>query len=148
VMYLETMALSNTLFTTTISQVTRFRPLVYDSDGNPDRTKQHSTNSFYAGHTSNTAAATFFVAKIFHDYNPDSRLRPVIWGTAAAIPAAVGYFRLKAGKHFLSDNIVGYMVGAGCGILVPQLHKKKDGSGLSVIPVTGEYTGMAATLRF
>jgi membrane-associated phospholipid phosphatase len=31
--------------------------------------------------------------------------------------------RYGGGKHFFSDIIVGYAVGAAIGILVPQLHK-------------------------
>ena len=40
----------------------------------------------------------------------------------------------KAGQHFLSDNLIGYAVGAGVGILVPQLHKKGNNSNLSLSP--------------
>jgi membrane-associated phospholipid phosphatase len=57
-----------------------------------------------------------------------------VWAFAAAVPATVGYYRLKAGKHFLSDNILGYAMGAAAGILVPQLHKKTNNSGLSISP--------------
>ena len=66
---------------------------------------------------------------------------------AAAVPAVVGYNRLKAGKHFLSDNLIGYLVGSSVGILVPQLHKKGM-KGVSVVPIMGPYNGMAATFTF
>ena len=60
---------------------------------------------------------------MFHDFNPGSRAQPYVWGAAAAVPAVVAYFRTKAGKHFLTDNLVGYAVGATVGIMVPRLHR-------------------------
>jgi len=56
---------------------------------------------------------------------------------AAAVPAAVGYFRMEAGKHFLTDVLLGYSIGATVGVLVPELHKKAGGRGLSVLPLQG-----------
>lgn len=151
VLYVETMALTGALFTMSVAHVERNRPLVYDENGKNDpdheRNKKHAQNSFFAGHTAAAASASFFAAKVFHDFNPDSGLRPVVWGVAAAVPATVGYLRLRAGKHFLSDNLLGYFIGAGAGILVPQLHKKGI-EGVSVVPVMGPYNGMAATLTF
>ena len=81
-----------------------------------------------------TAAATFLTAKVFSDLNPDSRAKPYVWAAAAVIPASVGYLRMKAGQHFITDNIVGYALGAGTGILVPQLHKRLNNTNLSIAP--------------
>lgn len=148
-LYVETMAITGTLFTMSVAHVERRRPLVYNNDpDNTERLKKHSQNSFFAGHTAAAASATFFAAKIFHDFNPDSKARPYIWGAAAAVPATVGYLRLRAGKHFLSDNLLGYAIGAGVGILVPQLHKTKAMDGVSIMPVVGPYNGMTASVTF
>lgn len=46
----------------------------------------------------------------------------------AIVPAAVGYFRLSAGPHVLTDIAIVYVLGTTTGILVPELHKKKNGS--------------------
>jgi hypothetical protein len=142
-LYVETMAVTGTIFTLTAGNVYRVRPLVYGGDEVPSRQKttKNAQNSFFAGHTAATASATFFVAKVFHDFNPDSPARPYVWAAAAAIPATVGYFRLKAGKHFLSDNLLGYAVGAGAGILVPQLHKKASAAGISITPISNPIDG-------
>ncbi len=159
VLYVETMAITGALFTMANGFTERRRPLAYgefDANGQAiegapmdERIRKNAKNSFFAGHTAATAGASFFFAKVFHDYNPDSPWKPVVWGAAAALPAGVGYLRLKAGKHFLSDNIIGYVVGAGAGILVPQLHKKGNTSGLSLVPVsTFEYNGAALTYKF
>ena len=105
--------------------VRRTRPFVYNQDA--PLTKKLTPNakgSFFSGHTSMTAANTFFAAKVFADFYPDSPWKPVVWGLGASIPAITGYLRVKGGRHFPTDVITGYIVGAAVGILVPHWHKK------------------------
>ncbi len=150
-LYLQTMVANNAIFTMTVGNVYRYRPYLYGTEGGGRRNGEIATNSFFGGHTANTAAATFFAAKVFHDFNPGSSAEPYVWGAAALVPAAVGYYRIEAGKHFLTDNIVGYAVGATVGILVPQLHKAGRGRGVSMVPMQGlnvnghSYSGLSLT---
>ncbi|MBO2007813.1 phosphatase PAP2 family protein [Hymenobacter negativus] len=152
-MYVEALLASDALFTTSVGNIYRYRPYLYGTEGGSGRSGKIATNSFFAGHTAHTATATFFAAKVMHDFNPGYAGEPFVWGAAAVVPAAVAYYRIQAGKHFLSDNIVGYTVGATMGILVPQLHKKKNGSGMSLAPMQGvnvngyAYSGMLLTKR-
>lgn len=150
VLYVETMAITGALFTITNGSLPRNRPLTYSPDvSDSEKMRGNSQSSFYAGHTAASASASFFAAKIFHDFNPDSPARPYVWAAAAAVPATVGYLRLRAGKHFLSDNLLGYTIGAAAGILVPQLHKKSNKRDISLIPVSGrEYSGALLTYTF
>lgn len=156
VLFVETMATTGALFTITAGLVEKSRPLVYNETlGIEERLDSDEQRSFFAGHTAATAAASFFAAKIFNDFNPDSPLKPYVWGVAAAIPASVGYMRIKAGKHFLTDNLIGYGVGAAAGILIPELHKKGN-KNLQIYPTTsffqGEYSfatqGLALNYKF
>ena len=149
-LYVETMAVTGTIFAMTAGNVYRLRPLAYGGDEVPlgEKTTKNARNSFFAGHTAATASATFFAAKVFHDFNPDSPARPYVWAAAAAVPATVGYLRLKSGKHFLSDNLLGYALGAGAGILVPQLHKKASSLGLHITPVSHPVTGDGLALTY
>ncbi|MHC2990113.1 PA-phosphatase [Pontibacter sp. HJ8] len=134
-LYVQTMAVTGAFFTITNGNVPRTRPMIYSNDVEmSDKMRANARNSFYAGHTAATASASFFFAKVFHDFNPDSPARPYVWAAAATVPAVVGYCRLKAGKHFLSDNLLGYAMGAAAGILVPQLHKKTNNTGISITP--------------
>jgi hypothetical protein len=150
-LYLETMMATDATFTMTVGTVTRYRPYLYGPEGGSGRTGKIATNSFFAGHTAHTATATFFAAKVFHDFNPDSPAQPYIWTAAVVVPAVVAYTRIEAGKHFLTDNLVGYAVGTTMGILVPQLHKKGDYKHLSVLPMQGlnvnghTYSGLLLT---
>lgn len=155
-LYIESLATTAAVYTITAGLVNRSRPYVYDDSGTTSRRRRMSNNgqrSFYSGHVAATATATFFAAKAFSDFNPDSNARVWVWTTAATLPAAVGYFRMQAGQHFLTDVVLGYVLGAGVGILVPELHKKKD-TKLSLYPSGGrtifgdEYTAMALQLKF
>jgi hypothetical protein len=152
-LYVETMLANEAIFTMSVGTVSRNRPYLYGTEGGSGRTGKIATNSFFSGHTANTATATFFAAKVFHDFNPDSRAQPYVWGAAAVVPAVVAYYRIEAGKHFLTDNLVGYAIGATVGVVVPQLHKTSGASGVSVLPLQGlnvngySYGGFLLTKR-
>lgn len=108
--------------------VRRDRPYVFNGEVPiEEKRSTDSQLSFFSGHTSATSAATFFTAKIWTDYYPDSKWKPAVWTAAAIIPAATGYLRVKAGKHYTSDVVTGYAVGALVGYFVPHLHKIKRG---------------------
>lgn len=123
-MWMETFALTSGLTSLTKELVQRTRPYVYNPNAPMDKKiEKDATSSFFSGHTSITAASTFFTAKVYADMNPGSRWKPLVWTGAAVFPAAVGALRYGAGKHFWTDIITGYAIGAAIGILVPHLHK-------------------------
>jgi membrane-associated phospholipid phosphatase len=84
---------------------------------------RRAKTSFVSGHTSFVATNSFFAAKVFSDFYPDSEWKPIVWITAAALPAATGTFRITAGRHYPTDVIAGYALGATIGILIPHLHR-------------------------
>ena len=121
---LETMMLNEALTGITKALVKRPRPYTYNQRA-PEavRTARENTFSFFSGHTSHSAAMSFFTAKTLSDYVDRPGVRTAAWTSAILLPAATGFFRYKAGKHFPSDVVVGYLVGASVGFLVPHLHK-------------------------
>lgn len=132
----------------------RTRPLVYNSSFSEDiKTSATAKTSFFSGHTAQTAAFSIFMAKVIHDYHPNMKkgVEIGIWTFAITIPAAMAYLRVDAGKHFPTDVMVGYAVGASVGFLVPHLHKKKDhehDSKLSIAPFQyGNATGLSLTWK-
>ena len=154
VMFVESMATTGAFFTLSAGLIDRPRPLTYNTSlPNELRTEASAQRSFIGGHTAATASATFFAAKIYNDFYPDSRAKPYVWTAAAVIPAWVGYLRSESGKHFLTDNIAGYIVGAASGILVPEFHKKKN-ENISMTPTMGidlrgnEYQGLSLQYSF
>lgn len=127
-LYAETFLVANGMTTFSKTAVQRPRPFVYNENvALSVKQTADAHRSFISGHTSKTAAMTFLTAKIYADYHPDSEWKPLIWAAAATVPAITGYMRVKAGKHFPTDVMAGYAVGALTGILVPQLHKVVKG---------------------
>lgn len=79
--------------------------------------------SFWSGHTANSAAITFACASLVQHSDASRGMKTATWIGAAAIPAAMGCLRVQAGKHFPTDVLAGYAVGAAVGLLVPWLHR-------------------------
>ena len=150
-MYLETLAIDFAVYNVTTGIVNRHRPLTYNTDTTevPLSTRKGATvkESFFSGHTSNAATATFFGARVFTDLRPHSALVPFVWIAAAGVPAFTAYSRYKAGKHFPSDVVVGYIVGASIGYFVPQLHKYDYLEHVSLTP-DFDNKGFAMTYTF
>ena len=145
VLYSETFLITKGITNLTKRIVKRNRPFVYNEHAALHEKQQPTARySFFSGHTSKTSANCFFVAKLFSDYFPDSSLKPYIWTTAAIIPALTGHFRVKAGKHFYSDVITGYLVGGIVGFMVPHLHKVQKGKAISLMPAPN---GLAFTWK-
>jgi membrane-associated phospholipid phosphatase len=106
--------------------VLRPRPYVYNEDLSMNlKTDADSRQSFFSGHASLTAALCFTTAKVFSDYSDNPTHEALVWTGAVILPAVTSYLRYEAGKHFPSDIIAGYFVGATIGYLVPWLHKRK-----------------------
>jgi membrane-associated phospholipid phosphatase len=113
--------------------VTRIRPYTYD-DNTPieNKTDIDARVSFYSGHTSFTASACFFTARVFSEYLTDNTAKILIWSAAAIYPAITGVLRVNAHTHFPTDVIVGYIAGAAIGYLIPELHKSNKGNNVSL----------------
>lgn len=154
VMYAEVFTFNYGLTEIAKNTVNRARPFTYNPEVNNDlKVTTEARKSFYSGHTSQTAAATFFFAKVITDYHPTIRtgVKWGVWIFAASIPAVNGYLRVKAGKHFPTDVITGYVAGAATGILIPELHRTrkskevKEKLGIGLLPTKG---GMRMDLSY
>jgi hypothetical protein len=122
-MYAEVFVLNTAITNLLKETVARKRPLLYNPDvPMASKLKKDNLKSFFSGHTSTTASMSYFFAYTFHMYNPGSKWRPVVWSLSAALPIVTGLLRYKAGKHYWTDIITGYVVGAIIGVGVPWLH--------------------------
>ena len=146
----ETFVLTYGLTNLTKVLVSRPRPYLYGTSEGSEEHKMEDDNqrSFFSGHTSLSAASWFMMASMYQDYHPESKLAPYIWATAYLVPAATGYYRYDAGKHFLSDVLTGYFIGRAIGVMVPRWHKKSSrvDVGLMLLP-SGE-PGVQLTYRY
>lgn len=141
-MAIETFFVSNAL--TNICKVAfkRFRPYTYVDDV-PIETKLSvgAGYSFPSGHTSASASLCFFSARVFSELYPESKWKKVVWTSAALIPMVTGYSRYRSGKHFPTDVIAGYVLGAVTGIVIPGFHKfENDDMSFDIRPGVGGLT--------
>lgn len=105
----------------------RPRPFVYNENVPMSMKMENGARySFFSGHVSTAATFSFMGAQMYSDLYPNSRYKKAVWILAAVLPAATAYGRMRAGKHFPTDVIVGYGVGAAIGIFVPRLHRIKS----------------------
>lgn len=150
-MYLEAYAIEGIIYVGSVYYADRFRPDVYNADLELSyRTNGNFRNSFFAGHVAVTALSTFFIAKVYDDYHPKSGFKWVLYGAATAATAGMSYMRLKAGKHFTTDVLVGAGVGTACGLLVPMIHKNKNyqGQKWSLYPSVNDRGGMSFSFTY
>jgi hypothetical protein len=130
-MYVETHAVTYTLYNFSFfgpSFQNKYRPIVYYPEVDMETRKEgNNKNSQYSGHTASAAAATFFATKVFNDYHPEfsSGKKYLMYGIASVPPLVLGYYRVVALKHFPSDVLIGFIIGATCGIAVPEMHRFK-----------------------
>jgi membrane-associated phospholipid phosphatase len=100
--------------------VGRERPFVHAlAPGQRPLTDRPSDNnlSFFSGHTTEAfalAAASGTVGTM-RGY----RWAYLAWGVGGAVAATTAYLRIAADKHWLTDVLVGIVVGAGIGFAVP-----------------------------
>jgi len=148
--YLETQSVGGNLYLWLGTMPNnRIRPYVYNPGFDMNMKLGGGTrDSFFSGHTSWTAGASFFTAKVYSDYHPELGNKKY-WLFAAALvpPLFVGYSRMRASKHFPTDTITGLVIGAATGILIPHLHKINKKKNYTLVPFVGEYSGMAITLN-
>jgi membrane-associated phospholipid phosphatase len=147
-LYLVTHAVDNTVYFAAAFPIRRARPLTYNqSIPVYQRIGRAKSNSFFSGHVSFSTTATFFAVKVYTDYHQIKGLKRILlYGAASVPPAMVGYYRMKAGRHFKTDVMLGYLVGASSGILVPEMHRNKGKNTdkrVSLEPFyNSEYTGV------
>ncbi len=128
-MYLEASVWSFSLTQTTKGLSHRLRPFIYNPSAPLDQKLQtDAKNSFFSGHTALTATYSFLTYKIYSDFYPKSGLKPYLLAGAISLPLLTATGRVLSGKHYLSDVLTGYAVGALVGYGLPFLHRKKDKS--------------------
>ncbi|TXF91351.1 phosphatase PAP2 family protein [Neolewinella aurantiaca] len=116
--------LNSALINLTKSTVKRARPYNYNPDAPLDlKLRKSSRYSFYSGHVATAAYFSFTTAQLYSDLHPNGKARPYIWAAAGMIPAAVAYGRMRAGKHFFTDVLIGFAAGTAIALTVPALHR-------------------------
>ncbi len=128
---LQTLLVNDVLNLIAKNVVKRKRPFVHNQRINHtsesceiyDHLDGNALKSFYSGHTANVTAFSFLSASLFSHYHPESNFRRPIWITAGLLSSLTGYLRVRAGKHFPTDVITGYVIGGALGYFIPKWHR-------------------------
>jgi undecaprenyl-diphosphatase len=126
-MYAESVFLSYGLKELAKNLVNRPRPYMY-FEGAPEKDIAEGdwNKSFFSGHTTLSFTGATFASYVFSKYFPNSKWKvPVIVGSYG-LATTTAILRMKSGNHFLSDVLVGAVVGSLSGFLVPYLHSFSD----------------------
>lgn len=129
VVYAEVLAIDSSLSNLARYTIQRPRPEAYRRSPGPE--DSGAFLSFYSGHAASTFAA-LSAASMTYGYRHGHSVIP--WVITGVAGVTEGSLRAAAGKHFISDNIVGMIVGTTVGIVVPMMHKRKGPSTLSLVP--------------
>jgi membrane-associated phospholipid phosphatase len=104
--------------------VKRVRPYAYNEEIPPEEKEGNDVRkSFFSRTTALSAVNSFFLARVYADYYPESPWRLLTWSLAALVPAGTATMRVRAGRHFTTDVMAGYVLGAALGTFIPWLHK-------------------------
>jgi membrane-associated phospholipid phosphatase len=148
-MYVETLSIAFGGTYLSKGIFTRYRPFVYDDNAPLDKKlTQEATRSFFSGHAALASSTYIFSAKVFSDYYPDSKYKPLVWIGAIGASVTTAAMRVTGGKHFISDVTVGLLWGGMAGYLIPESHRISTDY-LSFSPfVTPEQTGLLVNYVF
>ncbi|GAC1543490.1 MAG: hypothetical protein NVS2B9_10660 [Myxococcales bacterium] len=138
VVYAEVLAINTALVSVTKAIVQRPLPRVYALQAPALIDSPNGYRSFYSGHTTTVVAALSAGAMTYTLRHGDSAWqRTWPWVATALVGGSVAVERVLAGRHFVSDVVVGAAVGAAVGTLVPLLHARGAAGGLGIAPGEG-----------
>jgi len=122
----------------------RPRPYTYGPHANeaPVDDSPERYASFYSGHASAAFASAIAGSYLFAEGNRDRGARVALWATELTLAAATANLRVRAGKHYYSDVVVGALIGSGIGVGMPLLH------GAHQVPLPGELIAGASGIAF
>jgi membrane-associated phospholipid phosphatase len=136
--YGEAVAINTALVAVTKRLVQRPRPYRYSKDpaviAYARAHYDDSMQSLYSGHSALTFGAAVTGAYLLGASERSAGARYTAWAAGLGVAAATATLRVRAGKHFYSDVVMGSLVGITVGYAVPALHADGD----AYVPSGGE----------
>jgi len=124
--YAQSMGINAALAQGTKRLVQRPRPYMYSKDPVVRRyAKEHGDDgylSFYSGHAALSFGAAVTGAYLLGASSDNKLARGMSWGIGLMAASATANLRVRAGKHFYSDVLIGAAIGTAVGYVVPALH--------------------------
>jgi membrane-associated phospholipid phosphatase len=146
IMYAEAFMLTNGTKDILKNIAHRNRPYAYFGPV-PSGLEDDYYKSFPSGHTSIAFMSAGLLTSILLKDYPDFKWKTPLIGIGYSMAMAVAVNRIGSGSHFLTDVIVGAVIGSIYGYLVPALHlnKKQNNAGIVLAPLLN---GFVFSYRF
>jgi membrane-associated phospholipid phosphatase len=125
-LYGEALAVNLAVFEGFKHLVQRPRPYLYSTSPEVARYAadqgDDAYQSFYSAHAATAFCAATAGAYLAAASSPNTGVRAAVWAAGFAAATAAANLRVRAGKHFYSDVVIGGAVGVAIGYVVPALH--------------------------
>ncbi len=119
------------------------RPYMHSGEiSDAERTNHSASGSFYSGHAANSFAIASFLTTTFNAKYPNHHHTKWMALSSFGVATAVSYYRVKAGKHYPTDVVVGALVGTFIGWCIPYIHTRDD------ISLKVDHTGGEIAVNF
>jgi membrane-associated phospholipid phosphatase len=121
------------LFTEAIKlTAARERPIAhFSTDGSPSATGGVNT-SFVSQHTSGVVALVVALARSCA--LDDCGHQEVLWLAGLPLAATTGWLRIAGDQHYAIDVLAGAGVGVAAGLIIPELHRRRQRTHVSAAP--------------
>ncbi len=91
-----------------------------------DKAKAEAYGSFFSGHATAAFIVATFTDQWFRTVYPNSPYKGIMCATAYSLATLESVLRVAAGKHYVTDVIVGALVGTGISFGILEIHKDRN----------------------
>jgi membrane-associated phospholipid phosphatase len=130
VMFAQAIAIGNGLNLAVRSLEIWPRPYIYAENGDgkekAENAKAEAYGSFFSGHATAAFTVATFTDQWFRTAYPHSRYKGIMRATAYSLAGLESVLRVAAGKHFISDIVVGALVGTGVSLGILEIHRNRN----------------------
>ena len=88
--------------------------------------KAEAYGSFFSGHATAAFTVATFTDEWFRTTYPNSPYKGIMRATAYSLAGLESALRVAAGKHYLTDVVVGALVGTGVSLGILELHRNRN----------------------
>ena len=91
-----------------------------------ENAKAEAYGSFFSGHATAAFTVATFTDQWFKTVYPNSPYKGIVCATAYSLAGLESVLRIAAGKHYVSDVVVGALVGTGVSLGILEMHKDRN----------------------
>ena len=106
------------------------RPYMYAEDGEgrekAENAKAEAYGSFFSGHATAAFTVATFTDQWFRTAYPNSPYKGIVRASAYSLATLESVLRIAAGKHYITDVVVGALVGTGVSLGILEMHLDRN----------------------